>query len=195
VAEQAVGREAAGLLAQSGVVAIGVGNELRHDDAAGLEVARRVRSLASALPVAEATESVGGAVARAGAGEIAVLEHEGEPLGLLELWDGARAAVLVDAVRSGATPGTIHRVDVSREPIPALLRGSSSTHAVGVGEAIELARALDRLPQRVVVYGVEGLCFDAGSGLSADVEGVIDSLAEAVLREVRDLASLLRRYV
>ncbi len=165
------------------MVVIGVGNALRQDDAAGVEVARRLRTRAGAAKIA-------GGVEVAGDGEIAVLQHEGEPLGLLELWDGARAVVLVDAIRSGAAPGTIHRVDASCEPIPALLNGSSSTHAVGVGEAIELARALDRLPERVVVYGVEGACFDAGSGLSGEVEGVIDTLAEAVLREAGELAAV-----
>jgi hydrogenase maturation protease len=168
------------------VVVIGVGNALRQDDGAGLEVARRVRALADPAEIAEAAAIAGGA-------EIAVREHEGEPLGLLELWEGARAAVLVDAIHSGdsgVAPGTVHRVDVSSEPIPApLLRGSSSTHAVGVGEAIELARALRRLPERVIVYGVEGLRFDAGSGLSGEVEGVIDSLAEAVLREACSLVA------
>ena len=44
--------------------------------------------------------------------------------------------------------------------------GASSTHAVGIGEAIELARTLDRLPGRLIVYAVEGHRFDAGLGLS-----------------------------
>jgi len=190
VAERAAGE--ATVAEQPAVVVIGVGNALRQDDGAGLEVARRVRTRASAPEAAGGVEMAGGgevagAGPMAGGGEITVLEYEGEPLGLLELWDGARAAVLVDAIRSGAAPGAIHRLDASCEPIPALLRGSSSTHAVGVGEAIELARALDRLPERVVVYGVEGLCFDAGSELSEEVERVIDTLAEAVLREAADL--------
>jgi len=184
VAEQAAGGAPA-RGAQPAVVVIGVGNALRQDDGAGLEVARRLRGRADA-----AETGVGAALAMPA--ELAVLEYEGEPLGLLELWEGARGAVLVDAIRSGAAPGTIHRVDASREPIPAPLRGSSSTHAVGVGDAIELARALGRLPARVVVYGVEGACFDAGSGLSGEVEGVVDSLAEAVLREARELAVVSR---
>ncbi len=180
--EQAAGGAPARGAAKPTVVVIGVGNALRRDDGAGLEVARRLRTLADAAATAVRTELAMPA-------ELAVLEYEGEPLGLLDLWDGARAAVLVDATRSGAAPGTIHRVDASREPIPALLRGSSSTHAVGVGDAIELARALGRLPDRVVVYGVEGACFDAGGGLSAEVGGVVDMLAEAVLRETGELVA------
>ncbi len=151
------------------VVVIGVGNPLRHDDAAGLEVARRVQ-------------------ARAGAAGIAVCEQAGESLGLLEQWEGHDAVVLVDATHSGAAPGTIQRIDASAEPLPAPLSSSSSTHAVGIGDAIELARALGRLPPRVVLYGLEGRRFDSGSGLSAQVQAVIDPLADAVLGEARELA-------
>ena len=32
-----------------------------------------------------------------------------------------------------------------------------STHALGVAEAIELARALDRLPRKLIVFGIEGI--------------------------------------
>ncbi len=148
---------------------IGVGNWLRRDDAVGLEIARRLR-------------------ARAELSDIAVREHEGEPLGLLDLWQCADAVVLVDAIRSGAPPGTIHRADASATPIPVQLRGSSSTHAVGLGEAIELARALDRLPRRVTLLGVEGASFTAGTGLSAEVESVTGELLEAVCREARSQA-------
>jgi hydrogenase maturation protease len=154
---------------RASVVVIGVGNSLRHDDAAGLETVRRLRT-------------------RVHAAEIAVREQEGETLGLLDTWEGVEAAVLVDAIHSGAAPGTIHRVDASSEPIPARLRGSTSTHAIGVGEAIELARALHRLPKRVIVFGVEGRRFDAGSGLSEEVRAVIATLGDAVFCEARELA-------
>jgi hydrogenase maturation protease len=150
------------------VVVIGVGNALRHDDAAGVEIVRLLR-------------------ARAQASEIVVHEQEGETLALLNMWESADAAVLVDAIRGGQAPGSISRLDATSAPIPARLRGSSSTHAVGVGEAIELARALDLLPQRVVLFGIEGRRFDAGRGLSEEVEAVVGQLADAVLREACEL--------
>jgi len=153
---------------RASVVVIGVGNALRHDDAVGLEVARRLRE-------------------RAGAEGIEVLEQEGEAIALLDMWEQADAVVLVDAARSGSAPGTIHRVDATFEPVPAQLLGSSSTHAVGIDEAIELARALGRLPARVVVYGVEGRRFEAGIGLSEEIEAVAGWLADSVLREARAL--------
>jgi hydrogenase maturation protease len=148
------------------VVVIGVGNRLRGDDAAGLEVARRVRE--GSVPDG-----------------VVVRELEGEGVGLLDLWSGADAVVLVDTIRSGARAGAIRRLDASTEPLPATLRGSSSTHAVGVAEAIELARALGRLPARVVVYGIEGRRFDAGAPVSPDVVTALDAAADAVLAELR----------
>ena len=103
---------------------------------------------------------------------------------MLDAFTDRDAVVLVDAVRSGAAPGTVHRVDASDRPLPATLRGSSSTHAVGVGEAIELARALGRLPQRVVVFGLEGERFEAGTRLSASVEAAVEPLVDTILAEV-----------
>ena len=49
--------------------------------------------------------------------------------------------------------------------------GASSTHALGLADAVELARSLGRLPQRVVVYGIEGAAFEFGNGLSAAGRG------------------------
>lgn len=152
------------------VLVIGVGNELRHDDGAGIEVARSLRHRAR----------------RAG---IEVCETQGEPIGLLETWHAREAVVLVDTMRSGARPGTICRLDASREPLPTRLRGSSSTHAFALDQAIELGRALDRLPRRVIVYAVEGRIFEAGVGLSDELDAVVPALAEAVLREASELAT------
>jgi hydrogenase maturation protease len=133
---------------------IGVGNPWRGDDAAGLEVARRLESLG-----------------------VRAIAHEGDGSGLLSHWDGVDAVVVVDAATSGAAPGTVHRFDASAGPLPTRL-SSSSTHALGVPEAIELARALGRLPQALVVYAIEGESFDAGEGLTHAVERAVTQLVE-----------------
>lgn len=140
---------------------LGVGNQWRRDDAAGLEVARR---LDRELPRG-----------------VRVLEREGEPTGLLDAWQGEREVVLVDAVSSGAKPGTVHRLDAIAAPLPAELF-RASTHHMSVAEAVELGRALGRLPERLELYGIEGADFGAGSGLTPDVEHAVEGLA-AELRE------------
>jgi hydrogenase maturation protease len=146
-----------------GSVVIGIGNAYRSDDAAGLAVAARVRARAP--------------------DEVSVLEAEQEPTRLLDAWSGAHRAVVIDAVSSGAEPGTLHRFDASGGQLPeGLFR--SSTHAFGVGEAVELARALGRLPERIVVYGVEGSDFTAGAPLSADVAAAVELVAARVEEEL-----------
>jgi hydrogenase maturation protease len=147
------------------VVVIGVGNPYRRDDAAGLVVAQRLRPKAP--------------------GHVTVVEHEGEPTALLEVWNDARAAVLIDAVFSGAEAGTIHRLDAQADAIPQELF-RYSTHAVSVAEAIELARVLDQLPPKLVVYGIEAKSFSPGLGLSPEVEGRLAELTERVLQELLD---------
>jgi hydrogenase maturation protease len=135
------------------VLVIGLGNPARCDDAAGLIAARRL----------------GG------------VEHEGDPLALLDLWDGADCAVVIDAVSSGAEAGTVHRFDAEDMPLPAL-RTSTSTHAVGLAEAIELARTLGRLPAQLVVYGIEGERFEAGTVLTPAVAAAVDAVVGAIRR-------------
>jgi hydrogenase maturation protease len=136
---------------------IGLGNEWRGDDGVGIEVARRV----------------GGRLL------------DGEPIGLVEAFDGEDEVVLVDAVSTGASPGTIFVFDASSEPLPTPIFGASSTHALGLAEAIELARTLGRLPGRVVVCGIEGESFGFGEGLSSSVAAAADRFTEEVLERTR----------
>jgi len=156
------------LPADARILVIGVGNEYRSDDAVGLVVARRLRQLSI--------------------GNVTVIEVSGEGTDLMESWKGADTVIIVDAASSGAKPGTIHRIDARAQRIPTgLLR--YSTHAFSVGEAVELARAMNRLPPRMVVYGVEGERFDEGTVLSRAVQGSVDTVVDLVLKQLRTAAA------
>ena len=141
---------------------IGIGNSFRGDDAAGREVARRVQDL-----VPE---------------ELEVVVCGLEPTRLIDAWDGADAAIIVDAVSSEAEPGSVHRFDATSAPLPSR-EFRSSTHALGIGETIELARAIGRLPSRVVVFGIEGEVFGSGTGLSDRAEDGVERAVDLVLEE------------
>ncbi|MBI3858217.1 MAG: hydrogenase maturation protease, partial [Planctomycetes bacterium] len=95
---------------------LGVGNALRGDDAAGLQAARLLRD--------RVPEGV------------VVAEFGGDASGLLDDWAGHESVILIDAVSSGAAPGTVLRLDAAAAPVPAGRSGVSS-HAFGVAEAIE----------------------------------------------------------
>jgi hydrogenase maturation protease len=151
---------------QPGIVVIGVGNEYRSDDGAGIAVARRLRTLFPA--------------------GVTILEESGEGAALMQAWQGAAWVMLVDAVRSGASPGTIHRLDARAAPMPIGFF-HYSTHAFSVAEAVELARSLDQLPAHLVVYGIEGTTFAAGVELSPAVEQAVEAVVERIAQEVRDV--------
>ena len=144
---------------------IGVGNAMRGDDAVGLEVARL---LEGSLPK-----------------EVSLHVCEGEPVALLELWAGCDRVILVDAMVSGAEPGTVRSFDAATAPLPPELSGTS-THLLGVGEAIELARTLDRLPGRVDVYAIEAGRLDAGEPLSATVAAAAAVVAASIRESLRE---------
>lgn len=147
------------------VVVIGVGNAWRHDDGAGLEVARRAALL---LPE-----------------RVRVVELDGEPTRVVDAWEGASLAVLVDAVRTGASAGEVRHVDMGGGvPEPPTSRGSS--HALGPAEAYRLARVLGRLPDRLVVLGVEVGDVTPGVGLSPAVD-------QGVARAVEELVAVVAR--
>jgi hydrogenase maturation protease len=145
------------------VLLIGVGNEYRSDDAVGLIVARLIRERAPE--------------------QVTVHEAGGEGAALMEAWREAQTVILVDAVRSGAEAGTIHRIEAHRQPLPARFF-HHSTHAFGVAEAVELARALNQLPPRLIVYGIEGKEFAAGAGLSTEMNEAVQRVVERILQDV-----------
>lgn len=141
----------------------GIGRRERGDDAAGPVVADR---LALRAPAAV---------------EVRVVEDD--ILGLVDAWVGRERVILVDAMLSGAEPGTVERFDAKAQALPTVLRAVSS-HAFDVGAAVELARVLGRLPDALVVYGIEGAVFEGGHALSAKVEGALDDVVERVLAEL-----------
>lgn len=59
-----------------------------------------------------------------------------------------------------------------------------STHGLGLAEAIELARAIDRLPARCVVHAIEASAFDHGSGLTPDVAAAVAETGRRILAEI-----------
>lgn len=134
---------------------VGCGNLLRGDDAAGILVAQRLVELG-----------------------IPAIMHSGEALGLINAWSGCDDVLLIDAVVTGSTPGTVHLWDASQQQLPSSSHASS--HGIGVAEAIELARTLGVLPKRLRVYGMEGREFRTGAEVSPEVR----TACEEVVRRI-----------
>ncbi len=176
---------------------IGVGQEWRGDDAAGLLVARLLKPTQTrgggiggpapggrppgSVPTANAASSTPNRP------QVTVLETSGAISDLLAAWDGADAVILANAVRGGGPPGKIYRFPVHEAALPVDLFPAASTHAWGIGQAVALGQALRQLPPYLVVYGIEGRDFGPGQTISAAVAEAIPAAARLILQEIQEV--------
>lgn len=145
-------------------VVIGVGNEYRSDDGVGPALVAALR--------------------RSPPPGVRLVVSDGEPAGLIEEWAGAPLAVVVDAVLCDPpAPGTVHRTELVSSAGP-LFAGAASSHNLGIPDALRLGRALDRVPDRLVVCAVEAETVAFGTDLSAPVAAALPRLIDAVLAEL-----------
>jgi hydrogenase maturation protease len=152
---------------------VGLGNRYRRDDGVGLVVARLVSA-----------ESPDG---------VTVIEGVGDAYYLIDKWSESSSVYLVDCALSDLEPGFIHKFDALDEMIPAEMFGSFSTHSFSLADAVRMARALDRLPRRLTLFGIEGSDLSAGPGLTPAVESAARRVAGLILAELTDQTAL--RYV
>lgn len=143
------------------VLIIGVGNAWRRDDGAGPVVAERL----------------------AGRPGLRTMIMPGEGAELMDAWATDDRVIVVDAMRSGEPVGTIRRFDAVRGSLPA---GAFSclSHRFGLAEAVEMARALDRLPSELEIFGIEAADFGQGPGLTPEVQSAAQDLADRIAADV-----------
>lgn len=145
-------------------VVIGVGNRWRRDDAAGLLVLDALRDRLDS--------------------DVSLVESDGEPTRLIDAFAQGELVVMVDAVKTGAAPGTVHRF--TSDELPAGMGIGQSSHLVGLIGTIELGKLLGKLPNGLVLIGIEATAFDHGEDMTEPVAaGVIDAV-ETVLAELED---------
>ena len=108
-------------------------------------------------------------------------------LALIEAMEGCHKVVFVDAVVSGAPPGTLHILEW--QPGVMLPRGMErvSSHGFGLREVLELAMTLDSLPEQVLICGIEVASTEPGMGLTPEVATAVPEAVDAIIRLLRRL--------
>jgi len=143
---------------------LGLGNPLVSDDGIGLKVAREVKARL------------------AGRADVAVEEDYWGGLRLMERMVGYDRAMVIDAVWTGAAPGTI----LSLRPDDLPIFKSVSSHDMDLPAALQLGRQAGlELPdeRQIVVVGIEAedvVTFAAGC--TPAVEAAIPRAVEQVVR-------------
>jgi len=140
---------------------VGIGNSSCGDDAVGPEVVARIRE--------SHTET------------LTTQTIIGDPSQLIGAMKGHRFVILVDAMLRHSATGALHIFDASKVALPAELFATFSTHSFGLANAIELARALGELPQKLVVLGIEGERFDPGQSMSSRVQEAVADAARWII--------------
>jgi hydrogenase maturation protease len=143
---------------------IGLGNPLRGDDGVGVCVAQMLAQ--QALP-----------------NDVEVVDGGTQGLGLVNLMEGRRRIILVDAADVGKNPGQFIRFTLDN----AVLRSDDrplSIHTAGLREALLMAEALKVLPDEVVIFGMQPANLDWINALSSEVKATLPDLIAAVLSEL-----------
>jgi hydrogenase maturation protease len=147
---------------------IGIGNRLRRDDGAALRIADGLRALA--LP------------------GLTVVEASDDLIRLVDFWCQYEHVIVADAVATGEQPGTLHRRDPLDCPLPRHWFTVSS-HQLGLVEAIELGRAMKRIPAKMSFIGIEGIDFGHGEELTKEVEQALPIAIAVVKGELQACAT------
>ena len=144
-------------------IVVGVGEPLRRDDGCGPRVVRALRG-------------------RVGP-DVELVERVADLTALVDLWDRADLAVVIDAMRSGSAVGSVRRLE-GEELATVPGERTTSSHGLSVRDAYELGRALGRVPRRLVLYLIEAGELGHGERLSPAVDAAVGRAAVAVVEEL-----------
>jgi len=148
---------------------LGLGNPLVTDDSVGLRVAEVLKPLLAGRPEVEVSEDYWGG------------------LRLMERMIGFDRAIIIDAIQSGAAPGTVHRLT----PDSISTQRSASVHDVNLPTALEFGRAAGvALPknEHILLVGIEAediLTF--GERCTPAVEASIPLAVGAVMEAIVEI--------
>ena len=144
------------------IAVIGLGNLYMKDDAAGLRAAYSLRE-------------------RKMGDEIFVYETQDMDLSLLWQFREAKKIVILDAVKSGHTPGmvTVLRIGPGQKPVSQL----PDLHALQLYDLFDTAADSTFIPCPVVIVGVEPKDCSPGEEITDEVAAALPRMLEIAIQE------------
>jgi len=123
------------LTGKSRIKVISVGNDLYGDDGIG----NAVLLVLEQMPEMKNIELIDGAT---------------DALGLIDHFENTEHIILVDAAQMGEVPGTV-RVFPKDEVKLNIKMDHLTVHGISLAETFDIAKAVDKLPKKVTIIGVE----------------------------------------
>ena len=140
---------------------IGLGNPLMGDDGAGVAALERLRG-SWELP-----------------DEVELVDGGTWGMNLLPIIESAERLILLDAIRTGAAPGTLTVLE--RAELPRYFSLKLSPHQIDLREVLALAELRGALPLDLVALGIEPARVEMGVSLSPPVEAAMPKLVDLAL--------------
>lgn len=152
-------------MSQQRIIVLGLGNILFQDEGIGVRAADTIRA-AGAFPE-----------------NVEVLDGGTLGLDLLAYFQHDVKMIILDAVRSGKTPGSLVRLE--GDQIPAALAQKMSMHQLGLQDLMAASRLRGSLPQKVVLWGMQPAEIDWGMELSPICAVAFPQFVEAAVHEIQ----------
>jgi hydrogenase maturation protease len=152
---------------------IGLGNPLMADDGAGVAVLERLRADWDIPP------------------EVELIDGGTWGMNLLPMVESTRDLILVDAIRSGAAPGTLTVLE--RSELPRYFALKLSPHQIDLREILALAELRGLLPESLVAIGIEPARVEMEMRLSPRVSAGLAKVADLVVERLESAGHNCRR--
>jgi hydrogenase maturation protease len=146
------------------IMVLGIGNLVMSDDGIGVRVVQLIAERYR-LP-----------------GNVTVVDGGTSCFDLLPEIESADRLIIVDAVDTGAAPGTLVRL--AGADIPLALETRLSPHQIGLKDLLAVATLLGNAPKVTVLWGVQPESVKMALELSAPVMAQLEPLAAKVLQEL-----------
>jgi len=146
------------------VLVLGLGNILLRDEGVGVRAVERLQERFD-FPA-----------------EVQVLDGGTLGLDLLPYVETADRLLILDAVETDHTPGTLVRL--YGDEVPAFLSIKVSPHQMGLADLLAASRLRGQFPRELVLWGVKPEIVDAGLELSPPIAAQLDALVDRAIAEL-----------
>jgi hydrogenase maturation protease len=145
---------------------VAVGNDLYGDDGIGNAVLNALKQ----IPEMKEIELIDGAT---------------DALGLIDHFEGTEHIIIVDAAQMGEKPGTVKVF--SREEVKLKIKMDHlSVHGISLAETFDIAQAVDSLPEKITIIGIE----PKNIGISETLSDVVTKSIPEVVSNIMNLTNL-----
>ncbi|OEH92814.1 HyaD/HybD family hydrogenase maturation endopeptidase [Bacillus solimangrovi] len=146
------------------ITVLGIGNTLYSDEGLGVHI---IPELERALCEFDNVE---------------ILEGATEGIRLLEPIEQCDLLIIIDAINAGKEPGTL--IVLRDDEIPSYFGIKMSIHQLGFQEVLQAAKLLERMPEEMVMFGLQPHSLQFGIGLTEKIQDCIPTLIKEIKQQI-----------